>query len=215
MKRFKRTIAIVFCMALLTQLISVAQTGTAATSKTDKLEITANNVNVDIWLSDDGQYKYDYDDSEYAVTTDKNGSTLKIKVKAKPGSGKDWDKRVRIYIPDQNYKHIKAVSNKSGLGLAANNSDITVKNNSGAVSVKLPSNYNKTLKYTGICGSGSLAMNKNKDFDINAKFSGCSVAVPNGWPAYSNGSSDYNYKRGKGTAKINIGFTKGSFAFAK
>lgn len=202
-------------MMFLTQLIFAAQTSTATAATVNKLVVIAENVNVDVKLSSDGQYSYDYDNSKFTVTTETNGGVFKINVKAKKKDVKGWDNRVKIYIPDQAYKHIKCISKKAGVGLQAANSNITVKNKQGAVSVKLPSGYNKTLNYIGSFGSGSLDINKNKDFNINTKISCCAFSVPGEWPAYSNSSANYNYKSGEGTAKINIDITNCSFSFVK
>lgn len=185
------------------------------TAAVSNLKITADNANVDVQLASNGQYSYDYDSSKFTVTTATNGSTFEIKVTAKPGATIGWNDGVTVYIPNQTYTLITGVSEKGGLNLPAVNANITVTNNSGAVSVRLPSNYSKTVNYTGVSASGSLAMNSNTNFAINAKFSTCAVSVPGGWPAYSNGSSSYSYTSGSGTAKINIDLTNCSFSFSK
>ncbi|MDE7313724.1 MAG: hypothetical protein K2N87_19220 [Eubacterium sp.] len=200
--------------AVMVSAAAVARTGTEADA-IRKLKIIAVNANVDVQLAGNGQYSYSYDRSKFTVTTAKGGQTFKIKVKAKPGAANGWENRVIVYIPKQAYTSITGVAKKSGMSLPAVNANINVINSAGAVSISLPSNYSKTVNYTGVSGSGSLAMNGNTDFAVDAEFSVCAVAVPSRWPAYSNGSSSYSYTSGSGAAKINIKLKGCSFAFVK
>lgn len=85
--------------------------------------------------------------------------------------------------------------------------------NASSVVLSLPSDYDKTLNYTGNASSCSLSMGDIQDVAVTAKISTSSVSVPNGWPAYDMLSSDYSYTSGDGTAKINIDITSGSFVF--
>lgn len=196
-------------------MVSAAEVETTDASVGNKLKITADNANVDVQLSGNGQYSYDYDSSKFTVTTTKNGSTFEITVSANLGAVIGFEDRVTVYIPDQTYEIITGVCEKGGLHLPAVNANITITNNAGAASVRLPSDYNKMVNYTGVSGSGSLAMGKCTDFAINAKFSACAISIPSNWPAYSNGNSSYSYTSGSGMAKINIDLTKCSFTFGE
>lgn len=180
------------------------------------LKITAENANVDVQLAADGQYgyDYDYDKDAYTVTAAANGSTFEIKVAAKPGVTSGWDNRVTVRIPNQDYALITGVCEKGGLSLPQVNADINAANHAGALSVKLPANFTKTVNYTGNSGSGSLAMNGATDFSVSAAFTSSAVAFPRGWPVCRNGSSTYSFTDGSGTAKINIDLTNCAFALA-
>lgn len=232
MKALTKIIAIVCCMVFITSSTVIAQIGTESnavdttaeaaddniifqTAAGNSLKITADNVNVDVQLASDEQYGCNYDNSKFTVATAINGSTFEITVTAKSGAEIGWNDRVTVYIPNQTYTLITGVSQQGGLSLPAVNANITVTNNSGAVSVMLPSNYSGTVNYTGVSGSGSLAMNGSTNFAVDANFSNCAVSVPGDWSAYNNGSSSYSYICGNGTAKININLMKCSFSFNK
>lgn len=85
--------------------------------------------------------------------------------------------------------------------------------NASSVMRSLPSDYNKTLNYTGNASSCSLSMGGVNDFAVSAKISTSAVLVPSGWPAYDMLRSEYSYTSGNGTAKINIDVTSSSFTF--
>lgn len=215
MRTLEKVIAILCCIIFLTQTTGKAE------AAGNKLKIVADHANVDVKLAENGQYSYKYDSSKFTVTTDADGSVFKVNVNAKKAKMKNTNQsgfkndKVTVFIPKKPYTRIVGVSKKGGLSLPAVNANITVKNKLGSAAIRLPSNYSKTVNYTGVSGSGALAMNENKNFAINAKFSGCAVAVPGSWPAYSNGNSSYSYTKGKGAAKINIDLTGCSFSFVK
>lgn len=222
MKKCKNfAVLLLACILVLRCAVVVSADGTAGTATEadaiKNLKIIAVNANVDVQLASNGQFSYRYDKSKFTVITAKNDKVLKIKVKAKPGVTSSWEDRVIVCIPKRTYTRITGIAKNSGLGLPAVNANINVTNRSGAVSISLPSNYKKTVNYTGVSGSGSLAMNGNTDFAVNAESSGCAVSVPSRWPVYKNGSSNYRYSyvSGNGTAKINIKLTGCAFAFVK
>lgn len=178
------------------------------------LKITAEGVPVEIRLASDGQYSYEYDKDEYAVTTITNGSTFEIRVTdIRPEIGSGNQTNVIVYIPNQSYTLITGVATGSSLILPAINVNITVTSNASSVVVNLPSDYNKTLNYTGNASSCSLSMSDIYDFAVNAKISTSAVSVQSNWPAYDMLSSSYNYTSGNGTAKINVNVTSSSFIF--
>ena len=197
---------------------SVSQNGTEMESAqpeetVDGLKITAEGVPVEVRFASDGQYRCEYDKNEYAVTTTTNGSTFEIKVTdRKPETNNDDN--VVVYILDQSYGLITGVSEGSSLILPAINANITVTSNASSVMASLPSDYNKTLNYTGNTSSCSLSMGGVHDFAVNAKISTSSVSVPSSWPAYDMLSTSYDYTSGNGTAKINIDVTSSSFVFS-
>ena len=117
-----------------------------------------------------------------------------------------------ICIPAQTYDLITGVSEKGGLKLSGLNTDIDVTNNTGSVMIDLPSDYDRTLNYTGASASGAVILNGNADFSVSAKFTSCSVTVPDTWPVCGNGSSEYSYTSGSGIAKVNIELTNASFS---
>lgn len=179
-----------------------------------ELKITAEGVPVEVRLAADGQYSYEYNKDKYTVTTATNGSTFEIKVsdiRAETGSGNQTN--VIVYIPNQSYTLITGVSTGSSLILPAINVNITVTSNASSVIIDLPSDYNKTLNYTGNASSCSLSMSNINDFAVSASISTSAVSVPNSWPVYDMLSSNYNYTGGNGTAKINIDITSSSFIF--
>lgn len=176
------------------------------------LRIIAEGVPVEVRLASDGQYSYEYDENEYAVTTAADGSAFEIKV-TDISPGVDSGTNVVVYIPDQSYTLITGVSEGSSLILPAINANITVTGNASSVMLSLPSDYNKTLNYTGNASSCSLSMGGVNDFAVSAKISTSAVLVPSGWPAYDMLRSEYSYTSGNGTAKINIDVTSSSFTF--
>lgn len=105
------------------------------------------------------------------------------------------------------------LSEGSSLILPAINANIAVTSNAGSVTISLPSDYNKTLNYTGNASSCSLSMKGINDFSIDAKISTSTVQAPSDWPAYDMLSLDYSYTSGNGAAKINIDVTSSSFMF--
>lgn len=178
------------------------------------LKITAEGVPVEVRLTGDGQYSYEYNKDVYAVMTTTNGSTFEIKVTdIRPEVHSGDQTNVVVYIPNQSYTLITGVSEGSSLILPAINANITVTSNASSVIITLPPDYNKTLNYTGNASSCSLFMSDNNDFAVSAKISTSAVSVPSNWPAYDMLSSNYNYTGGNGTAKINIDVTSGSFIF--
>lgn len=202
---------------VLTEL-SVTQNENEITNQPGKnvsnLKITVEGVPVEVRLTSDGQYSYEYNKDEYAVKTTTNGSTFEIKVTdITPEVNSKNQTNVVVYIPDQSYTLITGVSEGSSLILPAINVNITVTSNASSVAINLPSDYNKALNYTGNASSCSLAMSDINDFAVNAKISTSAVSVPSSWPAYDMLSSNYNYTGGNGTAKINIDVTSSSFTF--
>lgn len=180
----------------------------------DDLKIIAEGVPVEVQLASDGQYSYEYDKDEYTVTTSTDDSTFEIKITDnRPGVDSGDQSNVIVFILDQSYNLITGVFEGSSLVLPAINSDITVTSNASSVAINLPSDYNKTLNYTGNADSCSLSINDINDFAINAKISSSTFSVPSSWPVYDMFSSNYDYTKGKGIAKINIDVTSSSFAF--
>lgn len=176
------------------------------------LKITTEGVPVEVRLASDGQYGYEYDKNEYAVTTTTNGSTFEIKVTdIRPEM--DSGTNVVVYILNQSYTLITGVSEGSSLILPAINANITVTSNASSVTLSLPSDYNKMLNFTGNASSCSLSMSNINDFAVSAKISTSAVSVPSGWPVYDMLSSNYNYTGGNGAAKIHIDVTSSSFVF--
>ena len=141
-----------------------------------------------------------------------NGAAFEIKVTGKPDAAFRWEDRVMIYIPAQTYDLITGVSEKGGLKLSSLNTDMDVINNAGSVMVNLPSDYDRTLNYTGASASGAVILNGNADFAVSAKFTSCAVTVPDSWPVCGNGSSEYSYTSGSGTAKVNLELTNSAFS---
>lgn len=179
------------------------------------LKIMAEGAPVEVRLASDGQYSYKYNKDAYAVTTATSGSTFKIKVTGIRAEADGRNKtNVIVYIPNQKYKLITGVSRGSSLILPAINANISVKSDASSIMVKLPSNYNKKLNYTGNASSCVLSMSDVNDFAVKAKISTSAVSVQNDWPAYDMFSSSYNYTSGNGTAKINIDIASSSFMFA-
>ncbi len=178
-----------------------------------RFEDHCGRVPVEVRFASDGQYRYEYDKNEYAVTTTTNGSTFEIKVTDRKPETNNED-NVIVYIPDQSYGLITGVSEGSSLILPAINANITVTSNASSVMASLPSDYNKTLNYTGNTSSCSLSMGGVHDFAVNAKISTSSVSVPSSWPAYDMLSTSYDYTSGNGTSKINIDVTSSSFVFS-
>ena len=176
------------------------------------LKITAENATVEVQPAGDGQYRCDYDENNCTVTTVTSDAAFEITVTGKPDAAFGWEDRVMIYIPAQTYDLITGVSEKGGLKLSGLNTDIDVTNNAGSVMIDLPSDYDRTLNYIGVSASGAVILNGNSDFTVSAKFTSCSVTVPNTWPVCGNGSSEYSYTSGSGTAKVNIELTNASFS---
>ena len=165
------------------------------------LKITAEGVPVEVRLASDGQCSYEYDKDEYAVTTATNGSTFEIKV-TDITPEIDSGGNVVVYIPDQSYTLITGVSTGSSLVLPAINANLTVTSNASSVVLNLPSDYDKTLSFTGNASSCTLSMSGIDDFAVSAKISTSTVAVPNGWPVYDMLSSNYYYASGDGTEEM-------------
>lgn len=193
-------------------MVSAAEVETTDASAGNNLKITADNANVDVQLASNGQYSYDYDSSKFTVTTTTNESTFEITFSANLGAVIGFEDRVIVYIPDQTYELITGVCEKGGLYLPAVNANITVINNAGAASVRLPSDYSKTVNYTGVSGAGSLVMNYNTDYTVNVKYSDSAISGLKDWPMFGSGG-DYNYTSGNETAKIKIDLEKCAFSF--
>lgn len=111
---------------------------------------------MDVQLAQNGKYSCNYNSSKFTVTTDLKRSIFKIKVEAKKTASKSGaaNEKVMVYIPNKAYNLITGISKKSGLSLPAVNANITVSNKSGAVAIRLPHSYSKTVNYTGVSGSG-------------------------------------------------------------
>ncbi len=220
----KQVIAILCCMACMALPITVVKSNTAGKPantavETDSglpagsnLKITAKNATVEVQPAGDGQYRCDYDENNCTVTTVTSDAAFEITVAGKPDAAFGWEDRVMIYIPAQTYDLITGVSEKGGLKLSGLNTDIDVTNNAGSVMIDLPSDYDRTLNYTGISASGAVILNGNSDFAVSAEFTSCSVTVPDTWPPCGNGSSEYSYTSGSGIAKVNIELTNASFS---
>ena len=177
-----------------------------------KLSITATGVPVEVRLADDGQYSYEYDENEYAVTTAADGSDFEIKITdIRPET--DNGTNVVIYIPNQSNTHITGIFEGSSFVLPAINANITVTSNASSGMLSLPSDYNHTFNYTGDASSCSLSMGGIQDFAVSAEISTSAVQVPDGWPAYDMLGSSYSYTSGSGTAKLNLDITSSSFVF--
>lgn len=178
------------------------------------LKITAEGVPVEVRLASDGQYRYEYNKDEYAVTTAANGSAFEIKVTDIRQEAIGGDRtNVILYIPDQSYSLITVISEGSSLTLPAVNADIAVTSRASSLSTSLPSDYDKTFNYTGTASSCTLSMGKLNDFTVSAKSYNSAVSVPRGWPAYDILSDKYRCTSGSGTAKINLDLTSSSFVF--
>ncbi|MDE6616984.1 MAG: hypothetical protein K2K35_10485, partial [Lachnospiraceae bacterium] len=179
-----------------------------------KLKIIAEGVPVEVRLASDGQYSYKYNKDEYAVMTTTNGLVFEIKVTSiRPWTGGGNQTNVIICIPDQSYTLITCILAGSTLILPEINVNITISSKASTVVSSLPSDYNKTLNYTGNASSCLLSMNEIKDFAIKAKIFTSSVLLQSSWPEYDMRSPSYNYTSGNGTAKINIDIKGSSFIF--
>lgn len=215
MKKVKRLVSMFVAGVMVfgcTVIASAAEAGEVDASEGNKLKITADHANVDVQFASDGQYSFDYDSSKFTVTAATDESTFEIIVSADLEAIIGFEDRVTVYIPDQTYDLITGISEKGGLHLPEIDADITITNNAGAASVRLPSDYCKTLNYTGISGAGSLVMNNNTDFSVNVSYSVSAVSGLRSWPMFG-GSGDYIYRSGDGTAKINVALTKCAFSF--
>ncbi len=185
-------------------------------SSISNLKVLAEKCNVYIGFSDNNEYTYDYDTSKFNVTTTKNDSTIEITINPKTGASIDLMDGVAIYIPNQTYDTITAISEKAGLTLSEVNSNINLISNKGSTSLILPNNYDKIVNYTSISGSGGIKLNKDStNYIISMKVSKSAVSIHEDFPQYIVGSSNYEYKNGDGTAKINIDIKSSSFTINK
>lgn len=219
---WKQVIIILCCMALPITMVKLAGKPADTAVEADSglstksnLKITVENAIVDVQLASNGQYRCEFDKNNCTVATVTKGSAFEIVVTGKPDATFRWEDRVMVYIPAQTYDLITGVSEKGGLKLSGLNADIDVTNNAGSVMVDLPSGYDKTLNYTGASASGAVVINGAADLTISAKFTSCSVTVPDTWPVCGNGSSEYSYTSGSGTAKVNIALTNSSFSLTE
>lgn len=211
MKFFKMLSSILLVLTLI--FVSTGTTLSAQELQNKNLKITAENCNVIVAFSKDGQYRYDFNGRKFNLTTTSNNSTFEIKFSKIDDSTVCWEDNITIYIPNQEYNLVTGNIEKGSLKLSSINSDIIVTNNNGAAIVELPTNYAKTLNYTSLKGSGSLQLKDNTNFTINHNSKSSAVSVPQSWPILRNGN--FNYSSGNGSAKINIDLKNSSFSFNK
>lgn len=180
----------------------------------NELEITIRNANVFIDISEDGRFHYKYKRSLYIIDKEREDSITKISVKKRTNksSTKDSDIFVKISIPDKIYTKITGIVKNGGLSIPSVNTDITIKNYSSAVSLSLPSGFNKKVSYTGKNGSGSIIMDGKSKFIIDVKIS--DTALSTFWAGSSAGDdATYQYQQeGKNKrAKIKLNLKNCSF----
>lgn len=207
---------IILCIVITLSIVSPVAPANVSAAEKVNLNITASNCNVTVRCSNTGKYKYEYDASKFIVTKNKKGPTINITIKAKKDASIELMDQVSIFVPKQAYNKITAVSNKAGLSLPKLNANYDITSNEGAVSVTVPKNFNKTVKYTGYKSSGGIDMRSiTSDFKITMKIDTSAISLPKDFPKYKIGSKDYMYQTKKGTAKFIIDIHNCSFTISK
>lgn len=181
----------------------------------DTFTINCESCNVVVQKHKNSNFKYEYNNKLFEVTTKREKNELMIKVKAKEtkeNKETNMYEKVIIYIPNNlTYKKVNVQNNKSGIGLCEINAEINIVNNKGATSFYVPQNLSNIITYTSNKGSGSVSFCKganNYSFNLNKKDSAVSCTLPK----YEPNSSTYKHVEGNGSAKINIDVKNSSFA---
>lgn len=171
----------------------------------NELKIIVNDVeNVTVDFSEDGKFHCRYNHSLYIVKRKQKDSVTVINVKKKKGKKKNTTtiEDIKLYIPDKTYTKITGIAKQAGLFMPSANANITVKNYSGAVNLKLPTGFHKKIKYIGKKGAGSINMNGNDEFMIDVEASG--TALSTFWGGDFNGDAVYQYQHGDGKKRPKI-----------
>lgn len=199
-------------------LISMVTISLAAVDKANIENITlkTENCNVYIDISTNGKFLYEYDKSIFEITSQTDGSTVKIMAKLKANVNVELTDMITIHIPDQEYETITVESKSAGVTIPMLNTNINVVNDKGAVGIKIPENFDKTVNYKATNASGSINFEEDIiNYTLKMEVKNSSINLANYFPSYKNGSNHYEYKNGNGNAMINIDVKNSSFAIHK
>lgn len=200
---------------LLSGIISVGlvTTSLAATDKVnvENIRLQAENCNVILDISTDGKFQYDYDETVFEITSRTDESTVSITAKLKAKA--QLMDTITIHIPDQEYKSITVDSKVAGVTIPTLNTNINVTSDKGAIGIKIPKSFNKTINYKATNSSGRISFNKDTiNYTLKMTLQNSSIGLASYFPSYKVGNKNYEYKNGNGNAKINIDVKDSSFA---
>lgn len=215
-----------------------AQADAAPPKGVSKLTLDAENCNIRLSLSADGQFHYEYDDdtfllattekdAEKTITVRKNGGdTAPLETAGRAGTAvrsttKDEDSGgwrtefVSIQIPQNAYEQLQFNLKEAGIGVPAINCDINIEAQQSAVSAAVPKGFDKTLSYHGTECSGSISLQSGvTDVTVAMQSPDSAVAVPDGWPRFIP-SQPYTYQLGRAAGQIRINLSGCAFSLSK
>lgn len=171
--------------------------------------LSKNVVNSD---TDNNGFKYEIDESIYTLTISQDNETLNIELKPTGRRNENQTAMPVIYIPEKEYNNITVTGNRAGISLPPVNADFIVTNSDGATSMSVSKQFNKTIDFSNISGSGSLIISPAADnYTLNMKAAESAVSVPPEMPDYLF-EPGYEYVKGDGSAKINLEIKESSFS---
>lgn len=202
MKKFCAVLAFFVIIATITtpQVFAAVSSENGITN----LTLTAENCNIILEISPDGQFHYDYDAAVFDLSAVDTGSSVGISVNKKAGVGKVWPiKFITIKIPNLPYSQMDFTMNNVGVSIPAMNVDMNVNAKNSAVSVSIPVGFNKTLIYNSSEGSDSIKLQSEvTDIKFTLDATKSAVSTPDDWPCYNN-EQPYLYQVGDAVGNIN------------
>lgn len=210
MKRIFALLA--FCVLMATVTTSQVFADTSSENGITDLTLTAENCNIILELSPDGQFHYDYDAAVFDLSAVDTGSSMGISVNKKAGIGKVWPiKFITIQIPSLPYNQVDFTLKNVGISIPAMNVNINVNANKSAVSINIPVSFNKTLIYNSSEGSDSIKLQSEvTDIKFTLDATKSSVGTPEDWPRYNN-EQPYLYQVGDAVGNINANIDECAF----
>lgn len=226
--RKKTHYAMAMTAVLLGTVLSVGTVVGFAAEKADKKTPLVENVNLTVTdcnvivktlssntvgksSTKDG-FRYELADGALEMVATKSDTTMNIELKATKKQKKSATDMSIIYIPEQQYKKITVTSNGAGISLPPLNAAINITNNSGAMNMSIPKDFDKTLDFKSTGGANTLVLSTLADnYTLNITGKGSAINVPPELPKY-NRQANYQYVKGSGKAILNLNMEESAFS---
>lgn len=203
------SLCLIFAMGVLNMPVG-AQTAAEATSNVTDLTLEGTNCNINLELSSDNQFHYNYNADIFDLRVEDSGSIKNIYASKKENAGNSWE-FVTIQIPNIAYNRAAFNLDKTGINIPALNANIDIIGKGASVKANIPLNFNKTLNYSNTDGSGSVILQtglSNFKFTLDATDS--AVGLPKSWPKFDR-SKTYTYQVDNATGIIKVNLNHCSF----
>lgn len=161
-----------------------------------------------------GDFRYEYSEKYYKLTTAQTGDTLSITLAMAAGVTKiPVKEKAVVYFPDKEYTSITVAAVNSAIELKAFNTNYKITATDSAASLEVARGFNKTINFKIADGTGDVEIDKNAtNYTVNlgSDTSTSTIDLPDEFPEFLQ-QQNYQYKKGDGKAKINVDVKNSAF----